>query len=87
MYKFDLDLKHKIDLFLKVSSFKIKNFINFKYFYLIKLCIPLPNISIYFVYFLTNLKKISLILEQNYCIQEIFINFFYLLKHFEMFTE
>lgn len=57
MYKFDLDLKLKIDLFLKVSSFKIKNVINFRYFYLIKLCIPLANISIYFVYFLTNLKK------------------------------
>lgn len=78
MYKFDLDLKLKIDLFLKVSSFKIKNVINFKYFYLIKLCIPLPNISIY-----QNLTSIGTDLLYTGNIYKLF----YLLKHFEMFTE
>lgn len=67
MYKFDLDLKLKIDLFLKVSSFKIKNVINFKYFYLIKLCIPVPNI---------NLKKISLIWNRTIVYRKYLKTFF-----------
>lgn len=76
MYKFDLDLKLKIYLFLKVS----------KHFYLIKLCIPVPNISIYFVYFGLILKNLTSTGTDLLYIGNIY-KLFYLLKHFEMFTE